>query len=159
MTYDSEIGVMAIDRRTRRGGQQLARDLRVTLMCAHLGLLEAERALVDDPRDAFKLVKDYFAGVWHGRHLPIERSGIAEMDLRYTHYGVQPQDADGTFVDAITVLADPDGNREDLLPPGLLGARELMAALSRATRRRRLAGSGCCGSRSTSRRWDRPRMS
>lgn len=133
MTYDGEIGVMAIDRRTRRGGQRLARDLRVELMAAHLGLTEAERALVDDPRQAFRLVKDYLAGAWPGRHLPIESSGIAEMDLLYTHYGVQPADVDGTFVDLINAGADPDGTQDISLPGGLLEVRELQAALKAGT--------------------------
>jgi phosphatidylserine/phosphatidylglycerophosphate/cardiolipin synthase-like enzyme len=142
MTYDGEIGIMAIDRRTRRGAQRLARDYRVELMAAHLGLVPEERALVEDPYDAFRLVKDYLAGKWPGRHLPIERSGIAEMDLIHTHYGIQPEDADGTFIDAVNVLADPDGTKDDLLPTGLLDIRELMAALSAGTPETPFGGIG-----------------
>jgi phosphatidylserine/phosphatidylglycerophosphate/cardiolipin synthase-like enzyme len=142
MTYDGEIGIMAIDRRTRRGAQRLARDYRVELMAAHLGLVPEERALVEDPYDAFRLVKDYLSGKWPGRHLPIERSGIAEMDPIHAHYGIQPEDADGTFIDAVNVLADPDGTKDDLLPTGLLDIRELMAALEAGTPETPFGGIG-----------------
>jgi hypothetical protein len=142
MTYDGEIGIMAIDRRTRRGAQRLARDYRVELMAAHLGLVPEERALVEDPYDAFRLAKDYLEGKWPGRHLPIERSGIVEMDPIHTHYGIQPEDADGTFIDAVNVLADPDGIKDDLLPTGLLDIRELMAALSAGTPETPFGGIG-----------------
>jgi phosphatidylserine/phosphatidylglycerophosphate/cardiolipin synthase-like enzyme len=142
MTYDGEIGIMAIDRRCRRGAQRLARDYRVELMAAHLGLVPEERALVEDPYDAFRLVKDYLNGKWPGRHLPIQRSGLAEMDPIHTHYGIQPADADGTFIDAVNVLADPDGTKDDLLPTGLLDIRELMAALSAGTPETPFGGIG-----------------
>lgn len=141
MTYDSEIGVMAIDRRTRRGGQKLARDFRVTLLATHLGLVPEERSLIEDPFDAFRLLKDFLAGRWHGRDLRIERSGIVEMDPLHTHYGIQPAEADGTFVDAVSALGDPDGEREEL-PFGLLDFMTLRAALAEATEDQVFGGLG-----------------
>ena len=141
MTYDSEIGVMAIDRRTRRGGQQTAREYRADLMAAHLGLEPDERGLVDDPYDAFRFFKDYFSGKWPGRTLHAERTGIVEMDAAHTHLGLQPADADGTFIDLIDVAADPDGNRE-LLGFGLLDIRTISEALSSATDQKQYGGLG-----------------
>lgn len=141
MTYDSEIGVMAIDKRTRRGGQKLARDFRVALMAAHLGLVPEEFSLVEDPFDAFCLLKDFVAGRWPGRNTRFERSGIVEMDPLHTHYGIQPAEADGTFIDAVSALGDPDGEREEL-PFGLLDFQNLMAALEGATEDQVFGGLG-----------------
>lgn len=145
MTYDSEIGVMAIDQRTRRGGQVLAHDYRVELMAAHLGLVPEERALIADPHDAFRLIKDYLDGRWPGRHIPIERSTlglIEQMDTDHTHYGIQPADADGTFVDAVNILADPDGTKDDLFPIGLVAWSELKEALKAGTQDFPFGGMG-----------------
>jgi hypothetical protein len=132
MTYDSEIGAMSIDSRTRRGGQRMARDLRVDLMASHLGLSAEERPLVDDPYQAFRLFKDYVDGNLTGRTLNIEKFGIAQMDPLHTHYGIQPADADGTFVDGVNAIADPDGRRLDL-PIGVLDVMTLMEAMDQAT--------------------------
>jgi len=57
-TFDSEINVACIDERLRRGGHQSARQLRVDLLAEHLQLLPVETPLIDDPRDAFRIVKD-----------------------------------------------------------------------------------------------------
>jgi phosphatidylserine/phosphatidylglycerophosphate/cardiolipin synthase-like enzyme len=132
MTYDSEIGAMTIDSRTRRGGQRLARDLRVDLMASHLGLSPEERPLVEDPYEAFRLFKDYLNGDLSGRTFNVDNFGIAQMDLLHTHYGIQPADADGTFVDGVNAIADPDGRRLDL-PIGLLDLVSLFEAMDQAT--------------------------
>ena len=132
MTYDSEIGAMTIDSRTRRGGQRLARDLRVELMASHLGLTPDERPLVEDPYEAFRLFKDYLNGKLSGRTLNVDEFGIAQMDPLHTHYGIQPADADGTFVDGINAIADPDGRRLDL-PIGVLDLVSLFEAMDQAT--------------------------
>ena len=137
MTYDSEIGAMSIDRRTRRGGQRVAREFRVDLLAAHLGLTADERSLIDDPYDAFTLIQDYLAGRWRGRNA----TRIMAMDLEHTHYGHQPDDVDGTFIDAVDALADPDGERLEL-PIGLVDRNALMEALDGAVDATSLGGLG-----------------
>jgi phosphatidylserine/phosphatidylglycerophosphate/cardiolipin synthase-like enzyme len=141
MTYDSEIGAMSIDSQTRRGGQRLARDLRVDLMASHLGLTPEERPLVEDPYEAFRLFKDYFDGTLTGRTLKVEKFGIAQMDPLHTHYGIQPAEADGTFVDGINTIADPDGRRLDL-PIGVLDMMALFEAMDQATEGNVFGGLG-----------------
>lgn len=108
-TYDSEIGAATIDRRIRRGGGLSPRQFRVDLMADHLRLLPEEKSLVEDPRDAFRLMKAILAGEVAGRKVGIEESGIAAMDVLHTHLGTQPADLDGTFVDALNFALDPDG--------------------------------------------------
>src|SRR5690349_17652188 len=63
------------------------------------------------------------------------------MDPLHTHYGIQPAEADGTFIDAIAALADPDGEREEL-PFGLLDFQTLKAALEEATEDQVFGGLG-----------------
>jgi hypothetical protein len=141
MTYDSEIGVMSIHKQTRRGGQRMARQLRIDLLSAHLGLAPEERSLVEDPYHAFRLVKDYLDGNLTGRTLNVEKFGIAEMDIQHTHYGVQPAEADGTFIDAVNLIADPDGERE-ILGAGLFDLQAVMEALDGATQGNVFGGLG-----------------
>jgi len=124
MTLDSEMGAMSIDRRTRRGGQQAVRDLRVSLMASHLGLTETERALVEDPYKAFRLVKDYLSGKWRGRR----NTKIFAYDPAQTHFGRQPSTVDGTSLQAVDLALDQDG-RQRGLPGGALDARAIMEAL------------------------------
>lgn len=142
MTYDGEIGVMAIDRRGARGGQHTARQFRVDLLAQLLGLTLEEQSLVEDPFDAFNLLKDYFAGRWPGRHFKLERSGLAEMDTAYTHYGIQPANVDGSFIDALNAIADPDGTRNQMLPAGLVEFRVIQEALGAATQDQPFGGLG-----------------
>lgn len=124
MTLDSEMGAMSIDRRTRRGGQQGVRELRVALMAQHLGLTETERALVEDPYKAFRLVKDYLAGKWRGRR----GTKIFAYDPVYTHFGRQPSDVDGSFLELADLALDQDGRKLGL-PGGALDIRAIMEAL------------------------------
>lgn len=124
MTTDSEMGAMSIDQRTRRGGQQGVRDLRVALMASHLGLTETERALVEDPYKAFRLVKDYLSGKWRGRR----HTKIFPYDPQSTHFGLQPSDVDGSFVRLVDLALDQDG-RLPGLPGGALDVRAIMEAL------------------------------
>ena len=141
MTYDSEIGAMSIDQQTRRGGQRLARDFRVDLMASHLGLTPEERPLVEDPYEAFRLFKGALDGTLTGRRLNVERLGIAEMDPLHTHYGIQPAEADGTFVDGVNAIADPDGRRLDL-PVGVLDVMLLLEAMDQGTAENVFGGLG-----------------
>ncbi|HVQ52862.1 MAG TPA: phospholipase D-like domain-containing protein, partial [Mycobacterium sp.] len=103
-TFDSEINVACIDERLRRGGHQSARQLRVDLLAEHLQLLPVETPLIDDPRDAFRIVKDVLAGKrnWMRTHL-------LGVDLNFTHYGPFPDDFDPVLREAVDLLADPDG--------------------------------------------------
>lgn len=133
MTYDSEIGAMSIDKRTRRGGQRLARDLRIDLMAAHLGLAPEERPLLEDPYQAFRLFKDYLEGRLTARTYKIEDFAIAKMDPLHTHYGIQPADADGTFTDGLNWIADPDGHRDSTFWTGLVDLTGLFDAMDQAT--------------------------
>lgn len=124
MTTDSEMGAMSIDQRTRRGGQQGVRDLRVALMASHLGLTETERALVEDPYKAFRLVKDYLSGKWRGRR----HTKIFPYDPKSTHFGLQPSDVDGSFIRLVDLALDQDGRLQGL-PGGALDVRAIMEAL------------------------------
>lgn len=114
LTYDSEIGAATIDRRMRRGGGVSPRQFRVDLMADHLRLLPEEKSLVEDPRDAFRLMKAILAGQVAGRKVGIEESGIAAMDILHTHLGTLPADLYGTFVDAVNLAVDPNGRNEQL---------------------------------------------
>ena len=70
---------MSIDRQTRRGGQRLARDLRVNLMAAHLGLKPEERPLVEDPYpyfDRLRALADFL-----GEHLAWGASPVLSMGM------------------------------------------------------------------------------
>jgi len=142
MTYDSEIGAMSIDKRTRRGGQRLARDLRIDLMTSHLGLTPEERPLVEDPYQAFRLFKDYLEGRLTARTYKIEDFAIAKMDPLHTHYGIQPADADGTFVDGLNWIADPDGHRDSTFWTGLVDLTGLFDAMDEATAGNVFGGMG-----------------
>jgi phosphatidylserine/phosphatidylglycerophosphate/cardiolipin synthase-like enzyme len=103
-TFDSEINVACIDERLRRGGHQSARQLRVDLLAEHLQLLPVETPLLDDPRDAFRVVKEVLAGErsWMRTHL-------LNVDLKFTHYGPFPDDFDPVLQEAVDLLADTDG--------------------------------------------------
>jgi phosphatidylserine/phosphatidylglycerophosphate/cardiolipin synthase-like enzyme len=103
-TFDSEINVAVIDERVRRGGHVSARQLRVDLLAEHLQLLPVETPLVEEARDAFRLVKEVLAGKrkWMRTHL-------MPVDLRFTHYGPFPDDFDPVLADAVGLLADTDG--------------------------------------------------
>ncbi len=103
-TFDSEINIACIDQRLRRGGHQSARQLRVDLLAEHLGLIPVERPAIDDPRDAFRIVKEVLAGKrnWMRTHL-------LAVDLKFTHYGPFPDDFDPVLREAVDLLADPDG--------------------------------------------------
>jgi hypothetical protein len=103
-TFDSEINVACIDERLRRGGHQSARQLRVDLLAEHLQLLPVETPLIDDPRDAFRIVKEVLAGKrsWMRTHL-------LNLDLKFTHYGPFPADFDPVLQEAVDLLADTDG--------------------------------------------------
>ena len=103
-TFDSEINVACIDERLRRGGHQSARQLRVDLLAEHLQLLPVETPLLDEPRDAFRIVKEVLAGKrsWMRTHL-------LNVDLKFTHYGPFPADFDPVLQEAVDLFADPDG--------------------------------------------------
>ena len=103
-TFDSEINVACIDERLRRGGHQSARQLRVDLLAEHLQLLPVETPLLDDPRDAFRFVKEVLAGKRHWM-----RTHLLNVDLKFTHYGPFPDDFDPVLREAVDLLADTDG--------------------------------------------------
>jgi phosphatidylserine/phosphatidylglycerophosphate/cardiolipin synthase-like enzyme len=103
-TFDSEINAACIDKRVRRGGHVSARELRIDLLAEHLQLQPVERPLIDDPRDAFRMVKEVLADKrqWMRTHL-------LKVDLNFTHYGPFPDDFDPFMLDAANLIADTDG--------------------------------------------------
>ena len=50
----------------RRGGHVSARQLRVDLLAEHLQLRPVETPLIDDPRDAFRIVREVLEGSVRG---------------------------------------------------------------------------------------------
>ncbi|HYI10834.1 MAG TPA: hypothetical protein VEK57_17370, partial [Thermoanaerobaculia bacterium] len=131
LTYDSEIGAAAIDSRMRRGGGLTPRQFRVDLLADHLRLLPEEKPLVEDPRDAFRLMKAILAGEFPGRKFGIEEAGIAAMDIAHTHLGTQPSELDGGFIDAVNLAVDPDGRIPG--PNLIVDLRNFLAALAGST--------------------------
>ncbi|HYC91749.1 MAG TPA: phospholipase D-like domain-containing protein [Thermoanaerobaculia bacterium] len=105
MSVDSEINAASIDSRIRRGTPLTAREFRVALMADHLRLLPEERALVDDPREGFRLFKATLAG-----ERPWARVGITAYDPNHTQYGIEPPGFDPHFPEALAAGMDPDGN-------------------------------------------------
>jgi phosphatidylserine/phosphatidylglycerophosphate/cardiolipin synthase-like enzyme len=103
-TFDSEINAACVDVRLRRGGHVTARQLRVDLLAEHLQLLPVEKPLIEDPRDAFRLVKAVLGG-----ERPWMRTHLLKVDLKFTHYGPFPEDFDPILVDAVNLVADTDG--------------------------------------------------
>ena len=125
-TFDSEINAACVDVRLRRGGHVSARQLRVDLLAEHLQLLPVETPLIEDPRDAFRLVRDVLDG-----KRPWMRTHLLKVDLTFTHYGPFPDDFDPILRDAIDLLADTDGTAAHL-EPRLVDAAGLFEALREA---------------------------
>jgi len=109
-TYDTELAAATVDTRVRRGGHRTIRAFRVDLLAEHLKLSPAETPLIEDPYDAFRLIKD----VLEGRSS--RKTHLLPVNLRETHYGIQPTDMDGDFHEALRIAFDPDG--EQLSLPG-----------------------------------------
>ena len=67
-------------------------------------MIPVETPAIDDPRDAFRIVKEVLAGKrnWMRTHL-------LAVDLKFTHYGPFPDDFDPVLREAVDLLADPDG--------------------------------------------------
>jgi hypothetical protein len=63
-----------------------------------------ETPLLEDPRDAFRLVKDVLA-----RKRPWMRTHLLNVDLNFTHYGPFPPDFDPILRDAVALAVDTDG--------------------------------------------------
>jgi phosphatidylserine/phosphatidylglycerophosphate/cardiolipin synthase-like enzyme len=105
MNLDSEINAASIDTRIRRGTPLTARDFRVALMAEHLRLLPEERALIDDPREGFRLFKATLAGERPWAHV-----GISAYNPLFTQYGIAPPDFDAHFPEALAAGMDPDGD-------------------------------------------------
>jgi len=105
-TFDSEINGACVDARLRRGGHVSARQFRIDLLAEHLQLAPAERALIEDPRDAFRILKEVLDGNrrWMRTHL-------LKADLAFTHYGPSPPDFDPILQDAVNLVADTDGTQ------------------------------------------------
>ena len=103
-TFDSEINVAVIDERLRRGGHVSARQLRVDLLAEHLQLQSVETPLIEDPRDAFRFVKEVLNDErkWMRTH-------VTKVDLKFTHYGPILDDFDPVLLQAVDLFADPDG--------------------------------------------------
>jgi phosphatidylserine/phosphatidylglycerophosphate/cardiolipin synthase-like enzyme len=135
-TFDSEINAACVDVRMRRGGHLSARQLRVDLLAEHLQLQPVETPLIEDPRDAFRLVKEVLAG-----KRPWMRTHLLKVDLKFTHYGPFPDDFDPILRDAIDLVADTDGT-ETHFDLGLIDAAGLFNALKDATGGLRYGGLG-----------------
>ena len=135
-TLDSEINAACVDTRIVRGGHVSARRLRVDLLAEHLQLRPVETPLVEDPLDAFRLVRE----VLDGRR-PWMRTHLLKVDLAFTHYGPFPPDFDPILGDAINGLADPDGTVRNI-EAGLMDAAGAFAALSDASTGFRYGGLG-----------------
>jgi hypothetical protein len=106
MTYDSEINAASIDTVIRRGARQSVRQFRVELMASHLGLLESERPLVEDPDQAFDFLRRALDDEipWLIDHRRCERH-----DLTHTHYGFQPTQEEQATAAAMAFALDSDG--------------------------------------------------
>jgi phosphatidylserine/phosphatidylglycerophosphate/cardiolipin synthase-like enzyme len=126
-TFDSEINVACLDTRIRRGGHMSARQFRIDLLAEHLQLRPVETPLIEDPRDAFRLVRDVLDGKrsWMRTHL-------LKVDMNFTHYGPFPDDFDPILRDAIDLFADVDGT-ETHFDLGLMDGAEVFRALGDAT--------------------------
>jgi phosphatidylserine/phosphatidylglycerophosphate/cardiolipin synthase-like enzyme len=135
-TLDSEINAACVDRRIMRGGHVSARRLRVDLLAEHLQLQRVETPLVEDPRDAFRLVREVLDG-----KRPWMRTHLLKVDLKFTHYGPFPDDFDPILGDAVNGLADPDGT-EQHLEARLIDAAGAFAALKDASTGFRYGGLG-----------------
>ncbi|HYQ03288.1 MAG TPA: phospholipase D-like domain-containing protein [Polyangiaceae bacterium] len=125
-TFDSEINAACVDTRLRRGGHQSARELRVDLLAEHLQLARPERPLIEDARDAFRIVKEALAG-----KRPWMRTHLLNVDLKFTHYGPFPDGVDPSLVEAVNLVVDPDGTSFNL-DISVLGAVELFRSVSSA---------------------------
>ncbi|MBK7072363.1 MAG: hypothetical protein IPH44_08655 [Myxococcales bacterium] len=103
-TLDSEITAATIDTRLHSGRHRFAHELRVRLMAEHLRVLPEERGLLEDPSDAFRLLKATLAG-----QRPWVRRGLLAYTPLLTQYGTQPPDFDAYLPDALAAGMDPDG--------------------------------------------------
>lgn len=108
MTYDSEITAASIDTVIRRGARQSVRQFRVALMASHLGLLESERPLVEDPDQAFDFLRRALAD-----EIPwlIDRRRCESHDLTHTHYGFQPSQEEQATAAGMAFALDSDGEQ------------------------------------------------
>ncbi len=105
MSYDSEIAAAVVDTRVRRGAHRTVRAFRVDLLAEHLRLQPWETPLIEDPMDAFRLVKAVLAGE------DTRPTNLVPANLRETHYGIQPAAMDGDFHEALRIAFDPDGSQ------------------------------------------------
>lgn len=112
MNFDSEIAAAVVDSRLRRGGHRVARDFRIAVMAEHLRLRPSETPLLEDPLQAFALIKDVLAG------RDSRETGIYPVDFNFTTHGEQPDELNGDFWDIIRLVIDPDG--DELEVPGRL---------------------------------------
>ena len=135
-TLDSEINAACVDRRILRGGHVSARRLRVDLLAEHLQLQPVETPLVEDPRDAFRLVRDVLAG-----ERPWMRTHLLKVDLDFTHYGPFPDDFDPILGDAVELMVDPDGTQQHI-ETGLMDVAGAFAALKDSSTGFRYGGLG-----------------
>jgi len=108
MTYDSEITAASIDTVIRRGGRQSVRGFRVALMASHLGLLESERPLIEDPDQAFDFLRRAMAD-----EIPwlVDCRRCEKHDLVHTHYGYQPTQEEQAVASAMVFALDSDGEK------------------------------------------------
>ena len=122
-TLDSEINAVCLDSRLRRGGRDAARRLRVDLLGEHLGLRQVEKPLIEDPRDAFRILNDALDG-----KRPWMRTHVIRYDPLFTHYGPLPAGFDPRLSEAIAAVVDPDGTRPSF-ETGLIDFATYIAAL------------------------------
>ena len=105
-TFDSEINAACIDVRLRRGGHVSARQLRVDLLAEHLQLKPVEKPLVENPRDAFMLVREIL-----DNKRPWMETHLMKVDLKFTHYGELPRHFDPVLTDLLNLVIDTDGTQ------------------------------------------------
>lgn len=110
MNYDAELNAASIDARIRRGAHVTPRSVRVELLAEHLRLSPEQRPLLEDPRDAFRLVKDVV-----GQKRPwMGNTHLIPHDTKFNHHGKQPPTYNQIFLDALALALDPDGEKLDV---------------------------------------------
>lgn len=110
MNYDAEVNAASIDARIRRGAHVTPRVARIDLLAEHLNLSPDARPLVEDPRDAFRLVKDVLAN----KRPWMSDIHLIAHDPKFNHYGKQPPTYNQVFLDLLAAAIDPDGEKLDI---------------------------------------------
>jgi hypothetical protein len=107
MNYDAELNAASIDARIRRGAHVTPRSARIDLLAEHLNLPADARPLIEDPHDAFRLVKDVLA-----KKRPwMSDTHLIKHDTKFNHYGKQPPTHNQVFLDLLAAAIDPDGEK------------------------------------------------